>query len=139
MKYVINKGRYAIAFEVEVNGKKRKVEFDKRRYYRDTGNLATNGITPVDDDVYAILLENKQFEERIESKELELTDEPQLDSGEENVALKKENAKLKAELEKAKKTEEKADDKQKEIVEAKDKEIASLKAQLEKLSKKDKK
>lgn len=134
MKYVFNKGRYAVAFEIKLNGKERKVVFDRRRVFLDTGNVATTGVTEVDDKVYDILLENKRFKQLIESGEFELTEASALETQEKaNEALAAENAKLKEALEKAK---EKATSKEiKAELKAKDDEIASLKAQLESLSK----
>ena len=112
MKYVFNKGRYAVAFEIKLNDKERKVIFDRRRVFLDTGNIATTGVTEVDDKVYDILLENKRFKQLIDSGEFELTEASALETQEK--ATPKE---IKAELK------------------AKDDEIASLKAQLESLSK----
>ena len=104
MKYVFNKGRYAQAFEIVVNGRERKVEFDRRRLFRDTGNVAVTGITPVEDDIYDILLENKRFKALIDSGEFELTEESQIEASEKvNESLKAENEKLKKELKEAKK------------------------------------
>lgn len=137
MKYVFNKGRYAQAFEIVVNGRERKVEFDRRRLFRDTGNVATTGITLVEDDVYDILLENKRFKALIDSGEFELTEETQLEASDKvNEALKAENEKLKKELKEAKK-ESKKESSDKEIkkqMKEKDDEISSLKAQLEALT-----
>ena len=133
MKYVFNKGRYAQAFETVVNGRERKVEFDRRRLFRDTGNVAVTGITPVEDDIYDILLENKRFKALIDSKEFELTEESQIEASDKvNEALKAENEKLKKELEEAKK-EPSAKEVKKQMKE-KDDEISSLKAQLEALT-----
>ena len=133
MKYVFNKGRYAQAFEIVVNGRERKVEFDRRRLFRDTGNVAVTGITPVEDDIYDILLENKRFKALIDSGEFELTEESQIEASEKvNEALKAENEKLKKELKEAKK-ESSAKEVKKQMKE-KDDEISSLKAQLEALT-----
>ena len=133
MKYVFNKGRYAQAFEIVVNGRERKVEFDRRRLFRDTGNVATTGITPVEDDIYDILLENKRFKALIDSGEFELTEESQLEASDKvNEALKAENEKLKKELKEAKK--ESSDKEIKKQMKEKDDEISSLKAQLEALT-----
>ena len=133
MKYVFNKGRYAQAFEIVVNGRERKVEFDRRRLFRDTGNVATTGITPVEDDIYDILLENKRFKALIDSGEFELTEESQLEASDKvNEALKAENEKLKKELKEAKK--DSSDKEIKKQMKEKDDEISSLKAQLEALT-----
>lgn len=134
MKYVFNKGRYALAFEVTINGKERRLEFDRKRLYLDTGNVATSGITPVEDDVYDILLGNKRFKALIDSGELELTEESELATKDKEAeALKAENEQLKKELKEAKKAS--SDKESKEELAAKDKEISALKAQLEALTK----
>lgn len=134
MKYVFNKGRYALAFEVTINGKERRLEFDRKRLYLDTGNVATSGITPVEDDVYDILLGNKRFKALIDSGELELTEESELATKDKEAeALKAENEQLKKELKEAKKAS--SDKESKKELAAKDKEISALKAQLEALTK----
>jgi hypothetical protein len=134
MKYIKNNSRYGIAFEITVKGLPRKVEFDRRRVYLDTGNVATTGVTEVDDDVYEALQKNSRFVKCIKNKELELTEASELASTEKkNEALEAENKKLKAQLKKAqagadtKETEEK--------LKAQADEISSLKAQLEALTK----
>ena len=134
MKYVFNKGRYALAFEVTINGKERRLEFDRKRLYLDTGNVATSGITPVEDDVYDILLGNKRFKALIDSGELELTEESELATKDKEAeALEAENEQLKKELKEAKEASSDKDSK-KEIA-AKDNEISALKVQLEALTK----
>lgn len=136
MKYVFNKGRYAQAFEITVNGRERKVEFDRRRHYLDTGNVATSGITPTEDDVYDILLKNKRFKALIDSKEFELMEETQLEaSDKENEALKAENEKLKKELKELKEAKKETSDKEvKKPMKEKDDEVEPLKAKLEALT-----
>lgn len=134
MKYIKNNSRYGIAFEITVKGLPRKVELDRRRVYLDTGNVATTGITEVEDEVYEALQKNSRFVKCIKDKELELTEASELASTEKkNEALEAENKKLKAQLKKAqagadtKETEEK--------LKAQADEISSLKAQLEALTK----
>ena len=130
MKYILNTGRYAVGYVVKVENKPEiKVELDKRRYFQDTGNLATSGITKVEDDVYTALSKLKDFERRVKAGELTLVDEPK--SAEDTVAeLKKENEELKAKLEKGSKG--KADNKEAEKqIKEQAAEIASLKVQLE--------
>ncbi len=133
MKYIKNNSRYGIAFEVTVKGLPRKVEFDRRRIYLDTGNVATTGVTEVEDNVYEVLQENSRFIKCIKNKELELTEASELASTEKNEELEVENKKLKAQLKKAqagtatKETEEK--------LKTQEEEINSLKAQLEALTK----
>ena len=134
MKYVQNNGRYALAFTASTNGKTVKVEFDRRRFYADTGNIATTGITAVEDDVYKQLTEDKQFKALLDSGEFTLTDETKLETTENKVkSLEAENKKLQKALKEAKK--QTASEEVTKQLEDKDKEIDSLKAQLEALTK----
>lgn len=137
MKYVSNTGRYGVAFEVTFNGRPMKVEFDRKRLFLDTGNIATSGITSVEDELYDVLLTNKRFKKMIDAEELKLVDEKALKgTSEELDVLKAENEALKAQLEKAGKSSTAKDDKKvKEALKAKDDEIKNLKAQLEALNK----
>ena len=133
MKYVLNEGRYALAFIVKEGALERKVAFDKKRIYLDTGNIATSGITEVDDKTYKALLENKRFKKLIETQELSLVDPKKLlNSDSVNEVLKKENEELKAKLEQVQKQTGNAEI-EKEL-KSKDDEIKDLKAQLEALS-----
>ena len=65
MKYVLNTGRRAVSFIInKPNGdytREVKIEFDRRRIFIDTGNLATTGITAVADEDFELLKENKAF------------------------------------------------------------------------------
>mgnify|MGYP003500787668 FL=1 len=134
MKYVFNKGRYAQSFSIQVKGRERLVSFDRRRVYMDTGNIATTGITEVEDDIYKLLLENKRFKALIDSEEFVLTEKvTSEDAGEVNAELKAENESLKKALKEAeaKNTNKEA----KAEMKAKDEEIKSLKAQIEALTK----
>lgn len=134
MRYVFNKGRYALAFEITVEGKERRIEFDRKRLYFDTGNTASTGITPVEDEIYALLLKNKRFKALIDDGELELTEESEIDASNKKAeALKTENEKLKKEIKEAKKAS--SNKETKKVLEAKDNEISALKAQLESLNK----
>ena len=102
MKYVSNTGRYGVAFEVTFNGRPMKVEFDRKRLFLDTGNIATSGITSVEDELYDVLLTNKRFKKMIDEGELKLVEEKDLKgTSEELDVLKAENEALKAQLEKA--------------------------------------
>lgn len=135
MKHVFNGGRYGVAFEVVVGGKERKVEFDRKRLFLDTGNIATSGITSIDDDVYeALKKDNKRFQKMIKSGELKLVDEKALKGTSEEVsALAEENKQLKKQLAEANKQSTPKEVK-KQLVD-KDNEIKNLKAQLEALTK----
>lgn len=130
MKYVLNNGRYAIAFTIQKDGKEVKIAFDRRRVFLDTGNIATTGITSVEDKDFEELKKIKRFAKMLEAKELELTEKSQVETAETKVnALEQEVAELKAKL--AEKPETKNDKALKE----KDKEIADLKSKLEALTK----
>lgn len=138
MKYVSNTGRYGVAFEVTFNGRPMTVEFDRKRVFLDTGNIATSGITKVEDELYDVLLTNKRFKKMIDEGELKLVEEKDLKgTSEELDVLKAENEALKAQLEKAGKegNTAKADKENKKELKAKDDEIKSLKAQIEDLTK----
>lgn len=135
MKHVFNGGRYGVAFEVVVGGKERKVEFDRKRLFLDTGNIATSGITSIDDDVYeALKKDNKRFQKMIKSGELKLVDEKALKGTSEEVsALAEENKQLKKQLAEANK--QSTPKEVKKQLDDKDNEIKNLKAQLEALTK----
>ena len=134
MKYVQNNGRYALAFKATKGGKEVKVEFDRKRFYLDTGNIATTGITAVEDGVYEQLIKNKQFKKLLDSGEFALTVETKIETTENKVkALEEANKKLQKELKEAKK--QSASEAVTKQLEDKDKEIDSLKAQLEALTK----
>lgn len=138
MKYVSNTGRYGVAFEVTFNGRPITVEFDRKRVFLDTGNIATSGITTVEDELYDVLLTNKRFKKMVDEGELKLVDEKALKgTSEELDVLKSENEALKAQLERAEKkgNTAKEDKETKKELKAKDDEIKSLKAQIEALSK----
>ena len=135
MKYVFNKGRYAQSFAITVNNREKKVAFDRRRIYLDTGNIATSGVTEVEDNIYDLLLKNKRFKKLIDSKEFELIDEKELKANTPatDEALVKENKKLVKEAKEAVKAKEEAEAQ----LTAKENEINSLKAQLEALTNKE--
>lgn len=130
--FILNKGRYALAFTVTVKNREMRIELDKRRYYLDTGNLATTGITEVSDEILKELKKQRFFNECFAKGIFEEVDKPEINSGADELKVKDaEIARLKAELEEAKKSEKAPAKKE---LEAKDKEIASLKAQLESLT-----
>ena len=133
MKYILNTGRYAIAFTIVKNGREVKIPLDVKRLYRDTGNIATSGITPVEDEDLEELKKQSRFNKMIEKGELTLLDEKDVKSPEENKIskLEEENAKLREELEKAENTGDKEIKKENKDLK---KENADLKARLEALS-----
>ena len=133
-----NTGRYALAFTIHKNGKDVVIEFDRRRLYLDTGNVATSGITEVSDEDFELLKKNKQFVKALETETFsEVTAEELASTAADSEALVAKDAEiaaLKAEL--AKKAPTKKELKEKdEALAAKDEEINTLKAQLEALSK----
>ena len=145
MKYILNEGRYARAFIIEkANGNLKrevKIELDRRRRYTDTGNIATTGITAIEDEDYALLEKNEAFAKMLKDKHsgLSLVDESMVTGEVDKQAseLAKENKELKKQLAEAKKQAEKNEDA--EAVQKIKDENAKLKAQLESLTKKDKK
>lgn len=133
-----NTGRYALAFTINKNGKEVNIEFDRRRLYLDTGNVATSGITEVSDEDFELLKKNKQFVKALETETFsEVTAEELASTAADSEALAAKDAEiaaLKAEL--GKKAPAKKELKEKdEALAAKDEEINTLKAQLEALSK----
>lgn len=138
MKYIANNGRYGVAFEVTFNNRPMKIEFDRKRVFLDTGNIATSGITTVEDNLYEVLLTNKRFKKMIDEGELKLVDEKALKgTSEELDVLKAENEALKSQLKEVEKknNKPKEDKETNKELKAKDVEIKSLKAQLEALTK----
>ena len=133
-----NTGRYALAFTIHKNGKDVVVEFDRRRLYLDTGNVATSGITEVSDEDFELLKKNKQFVKAMETETFsEVTAEELASTTADSEALAAKDAEiaaLKAELGKKAPTKKELKEKD-EALAAKDEEINTLKAQLEALSK----
>lgn len=133
-----NTGRYALAFTIHKNGKDVVVEFDRRRLYLDTGNVATSGITEVSDEDFELLKKNKQFVKAMETETFsEVTAEELAYTAADSEALAAKDAEiaaLKAELGKKAPTKKELKEKD-EALAAKDEEINTLKAQLEALSK----
>ena len=133
-----NTGRYALAFTIHKNGKDVAVEFDRRRLYLDTGNVATSGITEVSDEDFELLKKNKQFIKALETETFsEVTAEELASTTADSEALAAKDAEiaaLKAELGKKAPTKKELKEKD-EALAAKDEEINTLKAQLEALSK----
>lgn len=138
MKYILNEGRNAISFEITKGGLKKTIVLDRRRLYNDTGNVATTGITAIEDEDYEILKELPIFKKRFEDKSfaLSLIDEKQAMGKPDPQASKlaEENKKLKEELKKAKDEAKKAGGDTEAVKKLAD-ENASLKAQLEALKK----
>lgn len=138
MKYILNTGRYALSFDIVKGGLKKTIVLDRRRLYNDTGNVATTGVTAIEDDDYKLLSELEIFKKRFADKScaLSLIDEEQAMGKPDPQASKlaEENKKLKEDLKKAKEEAKKAGNAE-EVKKLAD-ENASLKAQLEALTKK---
>lgn len=136
MIYIKSNCDYALTFTMkDDNGRVKKFEFDCFRQFRDTGNIATTGVTPMSEVDFDFMYNScKQFKKYVDEGILVKTKE----SGATSVAnkmdsLEKENAVLRAQL--AEKTRENSlgtnEDNQKLADEN-----ASLKKQLEALKKK---
>ena len=138
MKYIKNNLDYAVSFSVMDGAKERKFEFDCRRIYSDTGNVATTGITAMEDADFDYLYKNcKQFKAFFDRGDLSKTSKEGANAVANKVdELTRENEKLKEQL--AQKQKEASGEKTAEL-EAKNKkqanEISSLKKQLEALKK----
>lgn len=132
-----NTGRYALSFTINLKGRETKINFDKRRLFLDTGNVATEGVTEISDEAYEELKKFKGFTECFEKGYFKEVTDAELSSGkDESEALKAKDEEIRK-LKEALKAE-KASSSDKEVkkeLKEKDKEIASLKAKLESLSK----
>ena len=138
MKYIKNNLDYAVSFSVMDGTKDKKFEFDCRRIYSDTGNVATTGVTAMEDADFDYLYKNcKQFKAFFDRGDLSKTSKEGANAVANKVdELTRENEKLKEQL--AQKQKEASGEKTAEL-EAKNKEqaneISSLKKQLEALKK----
>lgn len=135
MTYLKNNRDYSCSFKINKDGKQQEFVFDCRRIYTDTGNIATTGVTPIEDADFNWLYENvKQFKKLVDTGLFAKTKESGVTEVSNRLtSLEKENEVLKSELEK--KTAEAAKASSEELDKAKE-ENASLKAQLEALKKK---
>lgn len=134
MKYIRNTGRYAIAFVITKNNRETKIELDKRRIYMDTGNIATTGITPVEEEDLEELQKIKRFNDMVKKGELEILEESDVKTPEENKikALEEKNRELEQKLKEAEKADVAKVEAEKKTLEE---ENANLRAQLEALGK----
>ena len=137
MKYILNTGRNAISFEIEKGGLKKTIVLDRRRLYNDTGNVATTGITAIEDEDYELLKNLPIFQKRFADESCglsEIEEEQAMGKPDPQASkLAEENKKLKDELKKAKEEAKKVGDA--EAVKKLEDENATLKAQLEALKK----
>ena len=134
MKYVKNTGRIALAFTIVKNEREFKIALDRRRLFRDSGNIATDGITPVEESDIEELKKQKMFNDLVEAGSLEILEEADVKSPEENklAQLEAENASLREAVKKAEKPDVKKIKEENKVLAD---ENASLKAQLEALTK----
>ena len=134
MKFIKNTGRYAIAFPITKNNREVKIELDRRRLYTDTGNIATTGITPVEEKDLEELKKIKRFNAMVEKEELTILDESEVKTPEENKikVLEERNKELEQKLKEAENADVKKVEEEKKALAD---ENASLRAQLEKLAK----
>ena len=134
MKYIKNTGRYAIAFPITKNNREVKIELDKRRLYTDTGNIATTGLTPVDDKDLEELKKINRFNTMVEKGELTILKESEVRTPDENKikALEEKNAELEQKLKEAENADVKKIEEEKKALAD---ENASLRERLEKLAK----
>lgn len=138
MKYILNTGRYAVSFDIVKDGLKKTIILERRRLYSDTGNVATTGVTAIEDDDYKLLTALPIFKKRFEDKAFglsEINEEQAMGKPDPQASkLVEENKKLKEELKKAKDEAKKAGGDTEAVKKLAD-ENASLKAQLEALTK----
>ena len=134
MKYIKNTGRIAIAFTIIKNDREVKISLDRRRLFRDTGNIATDGVTPVEEEDIEELKKQKLFNNLVEKGHLEILEEEDVRTPDENKikTLEDENEKLKKKLKEAEKADVKKVEQEKQALAD---ENANLKAQLEALTK----
>lgn len=134
MKYIKNTDRYAIAFVITKNNREVKIELDKRRIFMDTGNIATTGITPVEDEDLEELKKIKRFNAMVDKELLTILDESEVKTPEENKIkiLEEKNRELEEKLQKAENADVKKIEEEKKALAD---ENESLKAQLEALTK----
>lgn len=141
MKYILNTGRYAVAFIIQKNKKEFRLELDKRRLYLDTGNVASTGITPVTEEDLEELKKQAFFNDLVKKGSLSILEEDEVKSPSENKLkkLEEENQRLQEELKKAEKPDvKKIKDENKTLTDENkvlSDENANLKAQLEALTK----
>ena len=141
MKYIKNTLDYSIKFKARRDNNDVEFSFDCFRIYKDTGNVATSGVTPISDEDYTWLYENvKQFAKFINEGILVNSKKSEANSVAAKIDdLSKENETLKKQLAEAKKQigtgESETEKKLKETNSKQEAVISSLKAQLEALKK----
>ena len=134
MLYIKNNRDYACTLKVGSGSAERTFTFDCKRIYQDTCNIATTGVTPIDEADFEMLYRDcKQFKALVDRGDFSKTKKSGVtEAANQMDALAKENELLKKQLEE--KTKEASLASSKELEEAKV-ENAKLKAQLEALAK----
>lgn len=134
MLYIKNNRDYACTLKVGSGSAERTFTFDCKRIYQDTGNMATTGVTPIDEADFEMLYKDcKQFRALVDKGDFVKTKESGVTEAANKIdALAKENEQLKRQL--AEKTKEASLASSEELKTAKE-ENAKLKAQLEALAK----
>lgn len=134
MLYIKNNRDYACTLKVGSGSAERTFTFDCKRIYQDTGNMATTGVTPIDEADFEMLYKDcKQFRALVDKGDFVKTKESGATEAANKIdALAKENEQLKRQL--AEKTKEASLASSEELKTAKE-ENAKLKAQLEALAK----
>ena len=100
MKYIRNNLDYAVVFSLREGAKEKRFEFDCLRIYSDTGNVASSGVTAVDDmDFDKLYSSCRQFKSFVDKGVLSRTTREGANSVAGKIeVLEKENLKLKEEL-----------------------------------------
>lgn len=134
MFYIKNNRDYACTLKVGSGSAERVFTFDCKRIYQDTGNIATTGVTPIDEADFEMLYRDcKQFKALVDKGDFVKTKKSGATEAANQIdALAKENEQLKKQLEE--KTKEASLASSKELEEAKAENV-KLKAQLEALAK----
>ncbi len=134
MIYIKNNRDYACTLKIGSGSAERVFTFDCKRIYQDTGNIATTGVTPIDEADFEMLYKDcKQFKALVDKGDFVKTKKSGATEAANQIdTLAKENELLKKQLEE--KTKEASLASSKELEEAKV-ENAKLKAQLEALAK----
>ena len=134
MLYIKNNRDYACTLKIGSGSAERTFTFDCKRIYQDTGNIATTGVTPIDEADFEMLYKDcKQFRALVDKGDFVKTKKSgATEAANQMDALAKENEQLKKQLEE--KTKEASLASSKELEEAKA-ENTKLKAQLEALAK----
>ena len=135
---VRNTGRYSFTFRyTDEKGKEKKIEFDRRRYFRDTGNIASTGITELSEEIHNQLMKDPRYKKLMDTEVFAVVTEEDLVIDNDSKALLEAKDKEIEELKKKLEEKPDPDEETKKALEEKDNEINSLKAKLEAIGKDD--